>query len=297
MSLFSTNIVKLLKFAARPGEKFRLADHDPSSRGHFQDKAEAKEKVARDVERLAELQDVFYASSSYALLIIFQAMDAAGKDGAIKHVMRGLNPQGCHVASFQAPSPRELAHDYLWRCYLSLPPRGHIGIFNRSYYEEVLVVRVHPELLQKQALPGLPRDPRDVWAQRYRQMNALERHLTENGTRIVKFFLHLSKDEQKRRFLERINNPAKNWKFSAADLRERAHWDKYMQAYEEMIEATSTDHAPWYIIPADHKWFSRALIAEILVQTLESLELHYPKLDDAGRAALEEARQLLENEN
>lgn len=287
--------MKLARFRARAGKNFSLDDHDPRRLDGFDSKDEAQQELKKDVERLAALHDVFYASGQYALLIIFQAMDAAGKDGAIKHVMSGINPQGCQVTSFKTPSPRELAHDYLWRCNIFLPERGRIGIFNRSYYEEVLIVRVHPELLELRNFADLPRLPK-LWKRRYREINDFERYLTDNGTLILKFFLNVSKEEQKRRFLERINTPSKNWKYSANDVKERAHWDSYMEAYEEMIAATSTSHAPWYVVPADHKWFSRALISKVLVKTLQSLNLKYPSLEAEELRALEEARKVLEAE-
>jgi len=261
----------------------------------LKNKEAAQEKLASDIARMAALQDVFYAADTYSLLIIFQAMDAAGKDGAIKHVMSGLNPQGCQVAAFKSPSPRELDHDYLWRCNLFLPERGRIGIFNRSYYEEVLVVRVHPEFLDAQKIPEDLKGG-NIWKRRFREINNYERYLTDNGTKILKFFLHISKDEQKKRFMERIENPAKNWKLSPSDVKERAHWDDYMEAYGDMLENTSTEHAPWWIIPADRKWYSRVSISEIIVKTLEGLRLDYPKLDEKGLAAIAESRRILEAE-
>jgi len=282
-------------YLIRPGRKVNLKDFDPAAHDKFKDKDEASEKLKEDVESLKELQDIFYAADTYSLLIIFQAMDAAGKDGAIKHVMSGLNPQGCQVASFKSPSAREIDHDYLWRSNLFLPERGNIGIFNRSYYEEVLVVRVHPEILASQKIPAdLKKD--GIWKRRYREINNFEEYLNDNGTKIVKFFLNISKAEQKKRFLERINNPEKNWKLSPADVKERGFWDDYQRAYEEMLAHTSTEKAPWYVVPADHKWFTRAVIADILVKTLKSLHFQYPKLDEARLAALEESRKLLEAE-
>ena len=274
--------------------KVRLADFDPADTGDFTHKSEAKEKLKRDIERLAELQDVLYAQDIYALLVIFQAMDAAGKDGTIKHVMSGINPQGCQVFSFKAPSAEELDHDYLWRNMMRLPERGRIGIFNRSYYEEVLVTRVHPEILDRQKLPPEAREK--PFKQRFEQINNFERYLDENGIRVVKFFLNVSKEEQKRRFLERIEMPDKNWKFSTSDINERGHWDEYMAAYEDMFNHTSTKHAPWYIIPADHKWFTRGTVAQILIETLEALDLRYPVVSDEHRAELQRIRVQLENE-
>jgi len=282
-------------YLIRPGRKVNLKDFDPAAHDKFKNKDEASEKLKEDIESLKELQDIFYAADTYSLLIIFQAMDAAGKDGAIKHVMSGLNPQGCQVASFKSPSAREIDHDYLWRSNLFLPERGNIGIFNRSYYEEVLVVRVHPEILASQKIPAdLKKD--GIWKRRYREINNFEEYLNDNGTKIVKFFLNISKAEQKKRFLERINNPEKNWKLSPADVKERGFWDDYQRAYEEMLAHTSTEKAPWYVVPADHKWFTRAVIADILVKTLKSLHFQYPKLDAPKLAALEESRKSLEAE-
>jgi PPK2 family polyphosphate:nucleotide phosphotransferase len=245
---------------------------------------------------LAELQDVLYAQNIYSLLLVFQAMDAAGKDGVIKHVMSGLNPQGCHVVSFKAPSPEEKDHDYLWRVSKNLPERGRIGIFNRSYYEEVLVVRVHPEILQGQQLPAEVKSDKKIWDKRFDEIRDFEKYLFQNGVHILKFYLNVSKKEQKKRFLERINTPEKNWKFSAQDVKERAHWDDYMKAYEDAFSATSTEFAPWYIIPADTKWFTRALVADIVCKKLESLDLHYPKLSETQLKDLQEAKVMLENE-
>lgn len=282
-------------YVVRQGRKVSLKNFDPDDHGEFKKKEEAAEKLRKDIEKLAELQDIFYAADTYSLLIIFQAMDAAGKDGAIKHVMSGLNPQGCQVASFKSPSAKELDHDYLWRSNIMLPERGRIGIFNRSYYEEVLVVRVHPGILDSQKIPEKLKTA-DIWKRRYREINNFEKYLHDNGTRIVKFFLHVSKDEQKKRFLERINTPAKNWKLSPADVKERAFWDDYEHAYEEMLSQTSTKHAPWYVVPADRKWFTRAVIADVLVKTMKSLHLHYPKPDKAHTEALAESKKVLEAE-
>lgn len=282
-------------FVVPPGKKIRLKDYDPAFTGKFSNKEEAQKKLAADIERLAALQDVLYAQDTYALLLVFQAMDAAGKDGIIKHVMSGVNPQGCQVYSFKAPSAEELDHDYLWRTTRSLPERGRIGIFNRSYYEEVLVVRVHPEFLGGQHLPKDAIDG-EVWNHRYEDINNMERHLIRNGTVILKFFLNVSKKEQKRRFLERIDTPGKNWKFSAADVQERAHWDKYMLAYEMMFNNTSTAWAPWYIIPADHKWFTRAAVADIIVAKLESLKLEYPEVSKERKKELLKAKNMLQTE-
>src|SRR5436190_9581836 len=266
------------KFRVPPGKKVPLKDFDPGWTGDgdlpkAKQKELAAEVLSQDVSALAEAQELLYADDSWSLLVIFQALDAAGKDSTIKHVMSGINPQGCQVYSFKHPSLEELDHNYLWRCMKALPERGRIGIFNRSYYEEVLIVKVHPELVLAQHIPGA--DPRDkkFWEHRYDDINAFEKHLTRNGTAIVKFFLYVSPDEQKKRFLERIDNPAKHWKFSASDVKERQFWDEYMEAYEECLAETSTKSAPWYVIPADHKWVSRSLVSVILTETIKSLDL------------------------
>jgi PPK2 family polyphosphate:nucleotide phosphotransferase len=282
------------------GRSIKLKDYDPGWAGDAAlPKAErkrfAQEVLTQDVSALAEAQDRLYASDSWSILIILQAMDAAGKDSTIKHVMSGVNPQGCEVTSFKQPSAEELDHNFLWRYARRTPERGRIGIFNRSYYEEVLVVRVHSELIQVERIPGSRIDD-DFWADRYADINAFERHLTRNGTVILKFFLHISKDEQRKRFLKRLKDPAKHWKFSPADLVERGFWNDYMKAYEDAISATSTKWAPWYIIPADHKWVSRALVARIVTKTLESLDLRYPEVTDAQRATIAEAKRQLEAE-
>jgi PPK2 family polyphosphate:nucleotide phosphotransferase len=267
--------------AVEPGKKVSLRkDFDPDFTGDFVDKAGALEKLSTNVERVSELQEMLYAQDKYALLIIFQAMDAAGKDGAIEHVMSGVNPQGCHVTSFKAPSSEELDHDYLWRAHKALPARGMIGIFNRSYYEETLVVRVHPEILAGQKLPKTALEG-DVWARRFKEINNFEKYLVRNGIVVVKFFLNISKAEQKKRFLARIDEPDKNWKFSVADYRERSHWDDYQHAFEQTLENTSTDWAPWFVIPADNKWFARLAISQIITATLEGLDLSFPKVDEA----------------
>lgn len=279
-------------FQVEPGEKAALHKRDTANTHGYRSKAEARGKLERDITRMQELQDMFYATNTYSLLIIFQALDAAGKDGAIKHVMSGVNPQGCHVVGFKAPGPIELEHDYLWRCAVALPERGRIGIFNRSYYEEVLVTRVHPEIIEHQKLPPSALKG-NIWKRRFEEINAFEKYLHANGTRIVKFFLHISKDEQKRRFLERIDRPEKNWKLSPNDVKEREHWNDYMKAYEDMLTHTSTEHAPWHVIPADHKWFSRVAIADIIVSTLKKLKLHYPVVPEAQKQQLEEAKQAL----
>lgn len=261
------------------GEKFRLRDVDPSDTADLksEDKPRAKEALRVGIEALSTLQDMLYAQDHWAVLLIFQALDAAGKDSAIKHVMSGINPQGCQVVSFKAPSAEELDHDFLWRCAKQLPERGRIGIFNRSYYEETLVVRVHPEFLAAQKLPQQV-VTKDIWDDRFRDIRNFERHLTNNGIAVCKFFLHVSKAEQKKRFLERIDDRAKNWKFSAVDLKERGHWGEYMKAYEQTIRNTATGYAPWYAIPADNKWFSRLVVAAAVISTLASLDLAYPKL-------------------
>jgi PPK2 family polyphosphate:nucleotide phosphotransferase len=252
------------------------------------------EKILREhVVRLSKQQQLLYASDRYAVLLIFQAMDTAGKDGAIKHVMSGVNPQGCQVFSFKHPSPAELQHDFLWRTTRDLPERGRIGIFNRSYYEEVLIARVHPEILQSERLPDAPHDHKTLWKDRYRSIVDLERHLHINGTRIVKFFLHLSEDEQKRRFLARIDDPEKNWKFNLADVEERKFWKQYMKAYEQCLEATSTKNAPWYVVPADDKENARLIVSQIILDTFESLDMSYPETDEARRQELLEIRKQL----
>jgi PPK2 family polyphosphate:nucleotide phosphotransferase len=276
------------------GRKFRLKDFDPGDTGILvaEDKPRAREALLSGVQALANLQDILYAQDRWAVLLVFQAMDAAGKDGAIKHVMSGVNPQGCQVASFKSPSAEDLDHDYLWRCQKELPERGRIGIFNRSYYEEVLVVRVHPELLAKQKLPPERIDD-DIWKQRYKEIRGFERYLVHNGVAIRKFFLHLSRKEQKKRFLARIDDPAKNWKFSSADAAERGYWKEYAAAYEEMIRRTASEHAPWYVVPADNKWYTRLIVASVVVDTLASLNLSYPKVGSDKRRELAAVRKAL----
>jgi PPK2 family polyphosphate:nucleotide phosphotransferase len=276
------------------GKKFRLKDIDPNDTGEStsEDKPRAKERLEEGVETLGELQDVLYAQDQWSLLLIFQAMDAAGKDGAIKHVMSGINPQGCQVYSFKSPSAEDLDHDFLWRCLKCLPERGRIGIFNRSYYEETLVVRVHPELLAKQKIPKQLMT-KNIWEERFEYIRNFERYLTRNGVVIRKFFLHLSAGEQKKRFLERIDNPAKNWKFSSNDSRERAFWKDYMKAYEDMICNTATDYAPWYVVPADNKWFTRVVVAAAVVDALAELDLRYPEVGEAQRQQLAAAKEEL----
>lgn len=283
-------------FLVREGKTLDLKDHPTDFTGDYTDKKDAVKALEKNVERLRELQDVLYAQDIYALLVIFQAMDAAGKDGAIEHVMSGVNPQGCHVVSFKQPSSEELDHDHLWRCQKALPERGKIGIFNRSHYEEVLVVRVHSGILQGQQLPAEVKADKDVWKKRFKHMREWEDHLFENGIHVLKFFLNVSKEEQKARFLSRIEEKEKNWKFSLGDVKQRAFWDNYMKCYTEAIEATSTTQSPWYIIPADKKWFTRLAVSEVIVQKLESLDLHYPVVTDEHRAELAEAKKMLESE-
>ena len=285
------------QFRVEPDQKFRLKDRDPADTAGFKSKKEAnaKERQAEGIERLRELQERLYAYDRWALLLIFQAMDAAGKDSTIEHVMSGVNPQGCQVYSFKQPSAEELDHDYLWRTNKCLPERGRIGVFNRSYYEEVLVVRVHEGILAAEKLPAEVVD-KDIWKQRYRDICAYERYLARNGTAIVKFFLHVSKEEQRRRFLARLDEPVKNWKFSLSDVKEREHWDDYMEAYEDMLAHTSTEHAPWYVIPADHKWFMRMAVADVIVSVLEKLRPEFPTITEEKRRELEAARKALEQE-
>jgi PPK2 family polyphosphate:nucleotide phosphotransferase len=288
--------MKIDKLRVPEGAKVDLKDYPTDYSGDYKDRTQAVTDLAKNIARLAELQDVLYAQNVHSLLIIFQAMDAAGKDGAIKHVMSGLNPQGCHVVSFKAPSAEEVDHDFLWRCQKNLPERGKIGIFNRSHYEEVLVVRVHSGILQLQQLPDKIKNDKFIWKKRYKQIRDWEEYLAENGTHVLKFFLNVSKDVQKKRFLERIDIPDKNWKFSANDARQRVFWHDYMNAYEDAIEATSTDKSPWYIIPADKKWFSRLAISEIIVKKLESLDMHYPAVSEEHKAELLKAKKTLEDE-
>lgn len=293
------NLLKDPAIVAVPGKKHRVAGFDTNYTAGIKNKAEAQELLEENVEALIDLQDKLYAADRHAVLLIFQAMDAAGKDGTIKHVMSGLNPQGCQVYSFKTPSTNELDHDYIWRTYKCLPERGRFGIFNRSYYEEVLVVKVHPEYLIRQQLPKIRKES-DVrpafWKNRYRQINDLEKYLTENGIIVLKFFLNVSKKEQKERFLSRIDDPSRNWKFSSADVKERQFWDDYMSAYSDMLSNTSTEWAPWYVIPADHKWFMRYAVSNIIINRLKVLNIKYPKLPEAEMARLEDARQQLMDE-
>ena len=282
-------------FRVAKGKGFRLKDFDPGDTLQFseKDKKRAKEALALGIKALAELQDKLYAQDKWAILLIFQAMDAAGKDGAIKHVMSGVNPQGCQVFSFKHPSAEELEHDFLWRTTRNLPERGRIGIFNRSYYEEVLVVKVHPEILQSQALPEDAIGDKKFWEKRYRSINDLEKHLYRNGTRVLKFFLHLSKAEQRRRFLKRLDDPARNWKFSKFDLVERGFWQQYQDAYEDCLAATSTEHAPWLVVPADDKLNARLIISQVVLEALKELRLAYPKADAKRLAELKALKQQL----
>ncbi len=299
----TSKIIKAAGKLSRPfrvtsGRGFRLKHHDPADTLNFtsEDKPRAQAALATGIDALAELQDKLYAQDQWSLLLIFQAMDAAGKDGAIKHVMSGINPQGCEVHSFKAPTSEDLDHDWLWRCWKRLPERGRIGIFNRSYYEETLVVRVHPEILGKQKVPPALLGKK-LWDQRFTDIRAFERYLTRNGILVRKFFLNVSKDEQKRRFMERIENPEKNWKFSAADARERGFWNEYQSAYEDMIRETATPESPWYVVPADNKWFSRLVVAGAVIDALASLDLAYPEVGKTQRKELEQAREALEAES
>ena len=284
---------------AKPGKKHLVSDFDSSFTGNLS-KQDAKEQLAKDIEKLSELQSMLYAQDRYSILIIFQAMDAAGKDGTIKHVMSGINPQGCQVYSFKQPSAEELDHDYLWRINRSLPERGRIGIFNRSHYEDVLIAKVNPEIILSNKLPGVETindiDP-DFWKRRYRQINDFERYLTENGTIVLKFFLNVSKAEQKNRFMERLDDASKNWKFSSADIKERQFWEDYMNAYADVLTETSTELAPWYVIPADNKWFMRYAVGRIICDRMQQLDLHYPKLSKEGLERLEECKKSVSNIN
>ena len=282
-------------FLVPPGGKIKLSDYDPAFTGPFKKKEEAQAKLEKDAEKLAQLQDVLYASHQHAVLIVLQGMDTAGKDSIIKHVMSGVNPQGVHVKSFKQPSEDELKHDFLWRAVGPLPGRGYIGIYNRSYYEEVLVTRVHTEILLNE---GVRLDPekKKFWEGRYESINNFERHLVRNNTKVLKFFLNLSRDEQKKRLLARIDDPSKNWKFSSADIRERAFWKQYRAAFQDMFRETSSDWAPWYVVPANHKWFSRVAVADIIVKTLEALKLRYPTLGPKEKGDLLKSKKVLEEE-
>lgn len=297
------NIDKLINFKeylAKPGKKVSLKDYDTEYNGKSLVKEQAAKLLEEGKELLAEIQETLYAHNKYRILIVFQAMDAAGKDGAIKHIMSGFNPQGVKVTSFKAPTSNELDHDYFWRHYLALPARGEIGIFNRSHYENVLVTKVHPEWILNENLPDV-KSVKDInqkfWEERYKQINRFEKNLTDNGTIILKFFLHVSKSEQKKRFIERIDDPSKNWKFSLGDLKERGHWDEYQKAYGEAISATSHESAPWYIIPADDKWFTRLAIAGVIYKEFKRLNLSYPKVSEAQKAELQKAKVSLLKES
>jgi len=282
-------------FRVRPGHKLRLADHATDATGEYRDKDAARKHLERGIEKLRALQEQLYAQDRWSVLLIFQAMDGAGKDSTIEHVLSGVNPQGCQVFSFKAPSAEELDHDFLWRTNRCLPERGRIGVFNRSYYEEVLVVRVHPEILAAQHLPKPAVTPK-IWQERFEDIASMERYLSRNGTLIRKFFLHISRDEQRQRFLDRLEDPAKHWKFALGDVEERKRWDDYMAAYQNMIAHTSTEAAPWYVIPADRKWFARLAVADVIVEALEELKLAYPQVPPDKRAELDEARRRLEKD-
>ena len=280
-------------FLVRPGKKVKLEKWPTIVKPFYDSKEQSKQIIEKHVEELSSLQYLLYASNRYSVLFIFQAMDAAGKDSAIKHVMSGVNPQGCKVFSFKHPTPRELEHDFLWWTSLCLPERGNIGIFNRSYYEEVLIVRVHPEILDSEGIPHESLDKKKIWQERYRSILDFEKHLHSNGTRIVKFFLHLSKEEQRKRLLKRIDTPKKNWKFSLADIEERKFWDKYMQVYEDCLSTTSTSHSPWYVVPADDKDNTHMIISQIILDTLNGLEMNYPKVSSKQKKDLQLMRRLL----
>jgi PPK2 family polyphosphate:nucleotide phosphotransferase len=289
-------IMKLIEpYRIEHGKRFRLKDHDPADTQGLDLKGEANQFLKEGVQRLSDMQQKLYAQDRWALLLIFQGMDSAGKDSAIRHVMSGVNPEGCQIYSFKQPSPEELSHDFLWRAWKSLPQRGHIGIFNRSYYEETLIVRVHAPVLRQERLPP-PLVTKKIWRERFEDIDAFERYLERNGTLVRKFFLHVSKEEQRRRFLSRLDNPDKNWKFSKDDVREREHWDDYMRAYEDMIRHTATPRAPWFVVPADHKWFTWIVVASTIIDALESLKLSYPKVDAEKKKELKAARKLLVEE-
>lgn len=285
------------RFRIDKPERFKLSKHDPAdTAGLAIDKKDAKDFLAEGVQRLSDLQERLYAQDRWAVLLIFQAMDAAGKDSVIKHVMSGVNPQGCDVHSFKRPSDEELDHDFMWRAYRHLPERGRIGIFNRSYYEEVLVVRVHPDVLAQERLPPALVG-KNIWKQRFKDIRSFEHYLARNGTMILKFYLHVSKEEQRRRFLERLGTPSKNWKFSMGDVAERKLWDKYMVAYDDMIRETSSTQCPWYVVPADNKWFTRIVVAAVIVDALDRLDLKFPSISRNARAELEQARAALVDED
>lgn len=290
--------MKYNEFRVSEGEKLKLdqSHFAPQFTGDYKNKEAAQNDLRANIERLTKLQDVLYAQNIHSLLVIFQALDAAGKDGAIKHVMSGVNPQGCSVVSFKTPSTEELDHDYMWRTSKNLPERGKIGIFNRSYYEDVLIVRVHHEILQMQKLPEHVKTDPKLWEKRFEQIRNFESYLVDNGIHVVKFFLNVSKEEQRRRFLDRINEPEKHWKFSANDIKERGYWDDYQNAYQQALQNTSTKKAPWFVIPADRKWFTRVAVSEIICQQLEALDLKYPTISTAEREALVTAKAQLEKE-
>lgn len=295
-----SNLISDPKIKAEPGKKHNVKDFDTEYTAHLGTKEQGVALLEGNVKQLIELQEKLYGHNRHSILLIFQAMDAAGKDGTIKHVMSGLNPQGCEVYSFKTPSTVELDHDYIWRTYKCLPERGRFGIFNRSYYEEVLVVKVHPNFLLAQNLPDVTNVDsvnNEFWERRYRQINDMERHLVENGVVILKFFLNVSKKEQKKRFLDRIEDPTKNWKFSSADVKERQYWDDYMKAYSDMITATSTKFAPWYVIPADRKWFMRFAVSNIIINSLKKLEIDFPTMPSSEKEELEKSKQMLINED
>jgi PPK2 family polyphosphate:nucleotide phosphotransferase len=291
-------IDKMLKrYRIEHGKHFRLKDHDPADTHGLgaEIKPQAEELLAEGVKEMSRLQDILAAQDRWGLLLIFQAMDAAGKDGTIKHVMSGVNPQGVQVWSFKTPTTEELHHGYLWRCMQRAPGRGQIGIFNRSYYEEVLVVRVHPEILESQMLPETL-VTKNIWQERFEDINSFERYVTRNGIAVVKFFLHISKEEQKRRFMDRLDHRDKNWKFSSSDVKEREYWDAYQETYEDMIRHTASEYAPWYVVPADHKWFTRLVVSHAVVDALDGMKLKYPKVSSAEKTALAQARQQLDSE-
>ena len=289
----TTNFFK--SYCVEDGKDFRLKDVDPADTQGVELKEQAHDFLEKGITRLSDLQQKLYAQDQWAVLVILQGMDAAGKDSVIRHVMSGVNPQGCEVYSFKEPSREDLDHDFLWRAAKLLPQRGRIGIFNRSYYEEVLVVRVHSELLRKERIPNAIGNKK-IWKERFEDINAFETYLNRNGVLLRKFFLHLSKEEQRKRFLSRLDEPEKNWKFSEADIREREHWDDYMEVYEDMIRHTATPQAPWFVVPADHKWFTRMVAAAVVIQSLESLHLTFPRVDEAKRKELDAGRELLLNE-
>ncbi len=284
------------EFLVQENAPIKIADYDADFTGNYRNKEEATKDLQKSAERMRELQELMYAENIRALIVIFQAMDAAGKDSTIKHVFSGLNPQGLHSVAFKAPTADELEHDYLWRASKALPERGKIGVFSRSYYEEVIVVRVHPEILEAQQLPAITKNDPKIWQKRFEEIRNFETYLAHNGVHVLKFLINISKDEQKKQLMERINDPSKHWKFSFGDLKDRALWDEYMHAYEEAIPATSTRHAPWYIIPSNRRWFARAVIAKIVVEKLESLKMKYPEVSEKQQRELLEAKRILENE-